>query len=135
MEAVGPGIQWSSGSGLATYLTYFKGLALQGLENENGFGLNVVTNAPFNSVPPSISGTLVAGNELTADPGTWWYNPSNTFEYQWQVDNAGSWEDVTDEDEVSFTPASAGTYRVAVTATNDIGSTTAFSASVVVDPA
>lgn len=43
IKDVSPGIQWSSGSGLATYLTYFKGLALQGLENKNGFGQNVIS--------------------------------------------------------------------------------------------
>ena len=44
----------------------------------------VVTGAPFNTSPPTITGSTVQGSTLTADPGTWGGNPVGPFAYQWQ---------------------------------------------------
>jgi concanavalin A-like lectin/glucanase superfamily protein/matrixin len=41
-------------------------------------------NPPVNSSPPSISGTLAAGQTLTADPGTWTGDQPISYSYQWQ---------------------------------------------------
>lgn len=48
----------------------------------------VVSAAPLNTVPPSISGTPAEGETLTCNPGTWVGNPSPTFSYQWKVGGA-----------------------------------------------
>jgi hypothetical protein len=39
-------------------------------------------NAPVETTPPSISGTLVQGETLTADPGTW-AGPTQSYAFQW----------------------------------------------------
>jgi hypothetical protein len=40
--------------------------------------------APMNSSPPTVSGSAVTGQALTASPGTWSGNPAPTFAYQWK---------------------------------------------------
>jgi hypothetical protein len=88
-------------------------------------------SAPVNTAKPTISGTPVVGNELTASNGTWSGGVSS-FTYQWQ--RCTSSTTCTNVD-----GATAGTYgvrsadvgdtvRVAVTAHNSSGSTaTAYS--------
>jgi len=44
----------------------------------------VLTGAvPTTLAAPSVSGTAVAGNTLTADPGAWTYDP-NSYAYRWE---------------------------------------------------
>lgn len=86
---------------------------------------------PKNTAPPTVSGTDQAGSVLTASPGTWTGSP--TFRYQWRrCDASGaSCADVAGATATTFTLTSAdvgATLRVAVTATNPFGSTTAVSA-------
>jgi hypothetical protein len=40
--------------------------------------------APANTVAASLSGSAVAGQVLTADPGTWTGVPAPAVAYQWQ---------------------------------------------------
>ena len=85
------------------------------------------------SGPPALSGTTVAGDTLTADPGQWSGDDPIVLTYQWQscdangancVDIAGA----TDETYV-LTPGDVGhTIVVVVTGTNDAGSDSAASA-------
>lgn len=51
--------------------------------------------APVNTVAPSIVGSPVIGQTLTADPGTW-INTVGSFSYQWQfsVDGLTNWSDM-----------------------------------------
>lgn len=86
--------------------------------------------APSNTEPPSISGTPRVGEVLAASEGTWTESPSS-FTYNWlRCDIAG--------ENCSDTGGAASTYtlvsddeghriRVAVTASNDAGSSTATS--------
>ena len=88
--------------------------------------------APANTVLPAITGTVAAGQVLTASTGTWTADPLPiTYAYQWNLDG------------VAIVGATAATYTVAggdstktltctVTATNNVGSTAATSAGSVV---
>jgi hypothetical protein len=44
---------------------------------------------PVNTSPPTVSGDMISGHQLTADPGKWTGNP--TFTYQWRrCDSSGA---------------------------------------------
>jgi hypothetical protein len=100
----------------------------------------VSSAAPRNTAPPTISGTAKAGQQLTADPGSWTGSPTS-FAYQWQRCDA----DVAIC--TNIIGATAKTYgivagdvgfrlRVRVTARNAKGSDTATSAlTAIVAPA
>jgi len=84
------------------------------------------TGAPVNTSPPTVSGTVKAGEELTANPGTW-TGGVHRYTYQWQrctaagtgcfdIDGAtGSTYGIRSAD-------SGHTLRVQVTAHNGSGS-------------
>jgi hypothetical protein len=89
------------------------------------------TSAPVNTVRPAISGTPQPGEELTTTTGSW-SNGVRTYAFQWQrCDAAGAnCHDVTGATGRTYGVRSAdlgGTIRVAVTATNIVGSNTATS--------
>jgi hypothetical protein len=95
-----------------------------------------VATAPASTALPQVSGTAQAGQTLTASTGTWTGSPGS-YGYQWKrCDSAGATC-------ASITGATANTFaltttdvgktlRVAVTATNGVGSTTATSAQTAV---
>jgi hypothetical protein len=91
--------------------------------------------APANTVAASISGSAVAGEMLTADPGTWTGTPAPTFAYQWQrcSDSAdlGTCSDIAGATGSTYQlvdPDDVGSYvRVVVTGTNDSGTDTSTS--------
>ena len=87
-----------------------------------------VTEAPVNTVLPSIAGIAQVGATLTALRGLWTQIPA--FAYRWQRDDGG-WEDSAGATAQTYTPVAAdegNALRVVVTATNAIGATTAQSA-------
>ncbi len=78
---------------------------------------------PENTVPPTIAGSAVGGQTLTADPGTWTGTTPIAFSYQWlRCDTAGAGcSDIDGATGQSYvlTPADVGSrIRVRVTATN-----------------
>jgi hypothetical protein len=84
------------------------------------------TNVPVNTVRPSISGSPIQGETLTATTGTW-TGTSPTFAYQWQrCDTAGaSCAGILGATSSTYSPTGldvSNTLRVIVTATNSIGS-------------
>ena len=85
------------------------------------------------SGPPALSGTTVAGDTLTADPGDWSGDQPIVLTYQWQQCDVNGLNCVnitgaTDETYV-LTPGDVGhTIVVVVTGTNDAGSDSAASA-------
>jgi uncharacterized repeat protein (TIGR01451 family) len=96
-----------------------------------------VTRAPSMTVQPSISGTVVAGDMLTASPGTWNGYPSPTYAYQWrQCDpSLGTCTNIGGAVASTYVVAVGdigSTIRVAVTASNSAGSSFASSNQTVV---
>ena len=94
----------------------------------------VAAAAPANSVAPTISGTLVDGQTLTASTGTWSGTAPISYSYQWQRCSS------TGTGCATITGATASTYQlsptdvgttldVVVTATNTAGSANATSAT------
>lgn len=95
----------------------------------------IVVAAPVNTVAPAIDDTTpTVGQTLTRTTGTWTDNPDSTFATEWQRSDNGStgW--------AAISGATAATYvvqagdatkylRAKVTATNDGGSTIAYSAA------
>jgi Ig domain of plant-specific actin-binding protein len=89
--------------------------------------------APQNTSPPTISGQAVEGQTLTATTGSWTGDQPINFAFQWQrCDRSGlNCANIAGATSSSYTltPADVGnTIRVAVTAQNASGSSTAFSA-------
>ena len=87
--------------------------------------------------PPTISGDLLLGSTLTADPGTWDGNPTG-YAYQWRrcsPGGGGACGSIGGETNQTYvvTPADVDfTLQVQVTATNPTGSALAFSAETAV---
>jgi hypothetical protein len=91
-----------------------------------------LTGAPVNIGLPVISGSAAQGQALTTTTGAWVGSPTG-FTYQWQRCDTGGANCVAIDGAAAatyaVTPADAGaTLRVAVTAANASGSTTAVSA-------
>jgi predicted secreted protein len=94
----------------------------------------VAAAAPTNTVLPAVSGTVQAGQALTALPGTWTGSP--TFAYQWQQDTAGNntFVNISGATGATYIPVTGNVgnaLRVVVTGTNSAGSATATSAATV----
>jgi len=90
------------------------------------------TGAPVNSAPPTITGTPQAGQTLTAGIGAWTGSPTS-YGFQWQRCDASGGNCVaiagaTGGTYVVATADVGSTLRVAVTATNGVGSASAASA-------
>jgi hypothetical protein len=92
----------------------------------------VVDAIPVNTVAPVITGGVQGGQTLTATVGTW--SPAGSaYAFRWQRDSGSGFADVAGATAATYTtvPADVGArLRVAVTATNAYGSTTATAAGV-----
>jgi type II secretory pathway pseudopilin PulG len=92
-----------------------------------------ISSLPVNVVSPSITGSIVRGELLAADPGSWSGYPEPTYAFQWQrCDSAGAnCQSIDGQTESSYT-VSAGdtgrTLRLKTTASNVAGSVSAYSA-------
>ena len=87
---------------------------------------------PVNTVLPGISGTIAAGQTLTATAGTWTGTAPITYAYQWQRCTGASCVNISGATSSSYplTATDVGkTLQVAVTATNSDGNATATSAN------
>ncbi len=87
---------------------------------------------PVDTVLPAISGTAKDGNTLSSTKGTWTGLTPITFAYQWTLCNSAgeSCTSVPEASEAKYTLGHedvGGTLRVAVTGSNNAGSSTATS--------
>ncbi|HEY7795157.1 MAG TPA: FG-GAP-like repeat-containing protein [Gaiellaceae bacterium] len=81
--------------------------------------------APVSTAPPTITGSAVVGQTLTADRGSWTGNPPPSLSQQWQTCGTGACGDVPGATGVTYQIAAGDegrTIRVLVTATNSEGS-------------
>jgi len=88
--------------------------------------------SPTNTTEPTISGTPVVGNRLTANRGAWAGDEPITYALRWLRCNAGGDKcggisGATDSQYVVVVADAGRTLRVRVTATNDAGSRSATS--------
>ena len=94
--------------------------------------VQAATTKPVNTEPPTISGTVQAGQTLTATTGTWTGTDPITYQYQWQRcdTTGGSCGNEGGQTHATFVvqnPDIGSTVRVAVTATNTAGDRSATS--------
>jgi len=92
----------------------------------------VPTNAPVATTRPSISGSAVEGNTLTASNGSWNGATPLTYTYQWQRCNASGalCHNISDAKSQTYNATSldvGNTLRVIVTATNANGTSASIS--------
>ena len=92
---------------------------------------------PESTAPPTISGIPQEQRTLTAEPGTWAGSDPISYAYQWQRCGAAgeSCAEITGATVQTYTLGAAdvaSTIRVAVTASNDVGSATSVSAKTAV---
>jgi hypothetical protein len=85
-----------------------------------------VTAPPANSQPPTISGSAIEGQILSASPGTWSGYPTPSLAYQWErCESTGQGcTPISGATEPSYTALSedvGSTLVVEVTATNSVG--------------
>jgi hypothetical protein len=89
------------------------------------------SSVPTNTSSPTVSGTPVKGDTLTANPGTWGGTRPITFSYRWQRCNSSGGDCAGPvATGVSFLLGSdsvGNTFRVRVTASNPDGSDSVFS--------
>ena len=94
----------------------------------NPTGVVQGSSSPNNLEPPSISGSPVLGETLTADTGFWSGTQPITFSFQWRSCNrtGGSCENISGATGRSYTLKQSDvgtTLRIRVTARNSIGTT------------
>lgn len=90
--------------------------------------------APVNNVLPSISGSAVAQQSISASTGTWTGNPTPTYSYKWKraASVGGTYSDIPSATNSTYMlgDSDVGQFiKVEVTATNSLGSVSVLSAA------
>ncbi|MFM8792362.1 MAG: 6-bladed beta-propeller, partial [Solirubrobacterales bacterium] len=104
-----------------------KGTNVVGNTTANSAQVGPVTGPPVNVEPPTVTGDLVLGSTLTANPGTWSGYPTPTLSFQWQRCDAGgsNCSDIagaTGQTYVLIADDEGKEIRIVVTAVNSIDS-------------
>jgi prepilin-type N-terminal cleavage/methylation domain-containing protein len=98
-----------------------------GSSSQLAAAVQVVSLAPVNVTPPTVSGTVQNGQTLTASPGSWTSSGTISYAYQWQTstDAGANWSAIAGATSATYVVqgADAGSLlRARVTATNSGGS-------------
>jgi hypothetical protein len=95
-----------------------------------------LTCPPVNTAVPTVTGTLAAGQTLTANPGTWASSTTPTFTYQWmRCTSTNTCTQVSTAISYPLTTADRGnTFTITVTGSNSGGSVSAVSAKTAAVP-
>src|ERR1019366_1126836 len=94
----------------------------------------LVQNPPANTAVPSISGSALVEDTLSATRGTWTGYPAPAISYQWQrsTDDGATWQTISGQSTDSYTLIDSdigAVVRARVTATNASGAASPNSAS------
>lgn len=116
----------SGGGGGSSYVATARGLQSGSTQGGNGRTPGAVP--PTNSGAPTISGTALVGNVLTASTGTWSGATSTSFKWQSSSDGT-TWTDIDGASGASYTVGVSGFIRVVETAANYFGVLSANSTS------
>ncbi len=106
--------------------------------NSNAVGLIVEAGVPVISVAPAVTGTTTVGQVLSSTTGTWTNQGGSvhTYAYQWQRDVLGnsSYSNISSATSSTYTLVDADDachIKCLVTATNDVGASSASASNVV----
>ncbi len=128
-------------SGLATGTHMFTAEAIDAAGNTATatYMWTILPQAPANTQPPLITGTVAVGQQLQASAGTWTGTPTPVFSYQWQRcnssgNNCNAIQGATNSTYTIVSADAGTTLDVVVTATNTAGSAQAISAATSVVP-
>lgn len=118
VSAAGPGIDWTSGSGLANNLRYVDGLLLAGLSNPTKLGPG---GPPLVYGSVSLVGTPLVGNQIQVlrDAGLW-QGAVDSETVAWELNTGSGWTTLPDTAN-TLTPTVAGFYRAKLVAVNAFG--------------
>ena len=112
---------WTNDTTTAPYAAIIAAFRAVGAQSVSG-------TAPTNTVVPAITGTTTEGQTLTSDTGTW-SGTVVSYTYQWKDDGVNI-AGATASTYVLTSAEVGGTITCTVTATNEVGSTSATSAGV-----
>lgn len=98
----------------------------QGFYNWSSIGEASIAAAPSNSVAPAITGTETETYYLTASTGTWSGDPTIVYTYQWNRNGSPISAATSSQYQLTVDDVGAA-ITITVTATNDIGSSSATS--------
>jgi hypothetical protein len=93
------------------------------------------SEAPQNTVDPTISGSTSPGSTLTATAGTWTGVPAPVIVGQWQLKSGGVWTNISGATELNYTTVDLGSHRYKETAKNPAGTGTAASGPITISDA
>lgn len=103
----------------------YNGFGGNGADSQESPVIGAAPVAPVNQTLPTISGTVKVDDTLTANPGTW--DGADSYAYEWY---RGGQAGVMVHDEITYTlheDDEGEVMAVKVTATNEVGSTVAWS--------
>jgi hypothetical protein len=112
---------WTNDTTTAPYAAIIAAFRAVGAQSVSG-------TAPANTVVPAITGTTTEGQTLTSSTGTW-SGTVVSYTYQWKRDGSNIASATASTYVLALADVGA-TITVAVTATNEVGSTSATSAGV-----
>jgi len=103
-----------------------------GLDIPEGLAIETANPHPRNTAPPFIEGLVRVGSPLACQPGAWTGTGPISFAYQWSVLNGATIEGATGATYVPPTELAGQQLVCAVSATDDVDTSTAASAAVTV---